>query len=393
MRNDRPSALNYTLLIYMCIIVILITLIPFSFRRPAVFRISWSVGIPDVLTNIILFLPIGFLFRLSRRGYTDRFCMKALGLGILISAGIEFTQLFIPGRCTSGIDVMTNGLGAWLGAAAFELIREGLGEDNTIRLFSFELPLMNIVYLLIPLMWLNGLSTGGEAPRLWLLMLLGLMGCGVLAFIYRNRLKQGGRLTANTLSLFTASWFIVGALPVLANFPVQVAGLAVFLSSLMQIPGRLPLQNKRGQRRFELSTLKVLLSLYAVYLLLLALWPTTVPFQDWPRRVSFQDLTFNQRIVFTFRFIEIIGAFTLLGYMVAEMRGRIKESLGVALGWILAIVLSCSAGFVTLRAAHPLIGSDILETLLISSAGVYGAVIYRLQLAAVQRQSSGSGSL
>jgi hypothetical protein len=29
---------------------------------------------------------------------------------------------------------------------------------------------------------------------------------------------------------------------------------------------------------------------------------------------------------FTFRFIELIAAFTLFGYMIAEMRGRKKES-------------------------------------------------------------------
>jgi glycopeptide antibiotics resistance protein len=341
MRNAKSSALSYTLLIYMCIIVILITLIPFSFRLPAAFRISWSANVTDVVTNIILFLPIGFLFKLSRRGSKDRLCVKALGMGILLSSAIEFTQLFIPGRYTSGIDVLTNGLGAWLGAAAFELLREGSRQDYATRLFPLELPLMNLVYLLIPLMWLDGLSTGGEGPRLGLLFLLGLIGCGVLASIYMNRLKQEGRLTPNRLSLFTMSWFIVAALPALLNFPVRAAGFAVLLSALMQIPARFPLQNKRGERRFERSTLNVLLPLYALYLLLLALWPTTVPFQDWQRSVSFQELTFDQRIVFTFRFIEIIGAFTLLGYMVAEMRGRKKESLWAALGWPLVIVMSC----------------------------------------------------
>ena len=384
--DRRETAFASALFVYMTAVVVLITLLPLRFRMPPVFHIVWGTDLEDLITNVILFLPVGFLLRLSRRGSRDRFCAKALGFGILLSAGIEFTQLFIPGRCASVIDVLTNGLGAWLGAAAFELLMEGAGEDSAIGLFSLELPLMNLAYLLIPLMWLNGLSTGGELQRLWLLFLLGLMGCGVLASIYVNRLRRKGRLTPNKLSLFTASWFIVAALPTLANFPLQVAGLVLFYSALAQIPARLPLRNKKGERRFERSTLKVLLPLYAAYLALLALWPTTVPFQDWQRRVSFQELAFNERIVFTFRFIEMIGAFTLFGYMVAEMRGRKKESPGAAFGWILAIVLGCSAAFVTLRANPPLLGSDILETLLMTAAGIYGAVIYRLRRAAFQRQ-------
>lgn len=92
-------------------------------------------------------VPIGFLFSLSRRGNRDRFCLRALNIGILLSSGIAFSQLFIQGRYASGIDVLANSLGAWLGAAAFEMLREGLGDDCPIRLFSLELPLMNRVNL------------------------------------------------------------------------------------------------------------------------------------------------------------------------------------------------------------------------------------------------------
>jgi len=45
-----------------------------------------------------------------------------------------------------------------------------------------------------------------------------------------------------------------------------------------------------------------------------AVWPTTLPFQDWQFKINFQELVFNERIVFTFRFIELIAAFTLFGY-------------------------------------------------------------------------------
>ena len=106
MQNSRQPSLSYALLIYICIIVILITLIPFTFRKPEEIHITWSTNFSDFITNIILFLPIGFLFRLNRRRNKDRFCLQALGFGILLSLGIEFSQLFVPGRFAQVIDVI-----------------------------------------------------------------------------------------------------------------------------------------------------------------------------------------------------------------------------------------------------------------------------------------------
>ena len=73
--------------------------------------------------------------------------------------------------------------------------------------------------------------------------------------------------------------------------------------------------------------------LYGVYLLLLSVWPTTLPLAEWPNDLDYTRLTEAQRIVFTARFIEVIAAFTLLGYMVAGMRGRKDESASEN-GWL-----------------------------------------------------------
>jgi glycopeptide antibiotics resistance protein len=385
MRNTQRSSLSCALLIYMCIIVILITLIPFSFRRPDEFHISWSADFEDFLTNIILFLPIGFLFRLSRRKSKDRFCMQALGFGILMSSTIEFTQFFVPGRYTQVSDVMANATGAWLGAVIFVLMTKMLKEDRTVRLLTLELPLMNIVYLIIPLMWLNGLSAGGEAARLWLMLLLGLFGSGILVSVYIHRLRNNGEPALNKLSLFAVTWFIVASLPILINFPIEIVSFGIIIGILVQIPARFPVRKLMDERRFELTTLKILLPLYVIYVILLAVWPTTLPFQDWQFKINFQELTFNARIVFTFRFIERVAAFTLFGYMVAEMRGRKAESLIAAFAWVFVIVFGTSVMVETIRVHPPLLGSDILEVLLMVGAGVYGSVIYRLQLAEIRQ--------
>jgi hypothetical protein len=129
----------------------------------------------------------------------------------------------------------------------FVFMTKKLKEDHPVRIRTLELPLMNIVYLLIPLMWLNCLSIGQEVARLWLMLLLGLFGCGVLASIYIHRLKNDGGLTPNKLSFIALSWFVVASLPVLVNFPTEVAGIGIIIGIFVQIPARLPLRRKKKE--------------------------------------------------------------------------------------------------------------------------------------------------
>ena len=104
----------------------------------------------------------------------------------------------------------------------------------------------------------------------------------------------------------------------------------------------------------------------------------------WQFKINFQELAFNERIVFTFRFIELIAAFTLFGYMIAEMRGRKKESRTMTLTWIFFITLGCSVVIEMTKGYPPLLASNNLEILFMTASGVYGAMIYRLQLTAIQ---------
>ena len=387
--NDPPeSTLGTALLFYMVFMVFLITLFPFDFRIPEKIQIKILTNLADFMANIVLFVPIGFLFKLSRRPGKDVLCLNPLFLGILLSISIEFTQLFIPGRYTQVSDVITNGFGAWLGALLFVLLKGQLSGERTGKLFSLELPLMSLVYLLIPLMWLNGLSIGMETARLSLLLLLGLFGTGVLCSISIYRFRNTGALSFAKLSFFAMSWFLVATLPVLLKFPIPIAVSTISLGIAAWLIARISKAdkgNKADERRLELPTLKRILPLFILYLLLLIVWPTTLPIAAWMFNTDFQELVFNKRLVFTFRFIESIAAFTLLGYIIAEMRGRKNESAAKTLGWIFFTVLICSVIIEIIRGYPPLLGSNILEIVFIAAAALYGGVIYRLQLAAIQR--------
>jgi glycopeptide antibiotics resistance protein len=378
------NTLSYALLIYMCIIVVLITLIPFEFRLPGEFKIVWSTNFVDFITNIFLFIPIGFLLRLNRRQSKDILCLNAFIIGLLLSSAIEFAQMFIPGRYTQLIDVITNGLGAWLGAVFFILLEGQLQRERTGKLFSLELPLMNLVYLLIPLMWLNGLAIGEEAARLWLLLLPGLCGTGALCSIAINRFRNTGALPSVKLSFWVMSWFLIATLPVLINFPIQIGIFTISMGIAALIISGILKKRKREERRFELPTLKRILPLFGIYLLLLGIWPTTYPVDEWQLNIHFQKLAFNDRIAFTFRFIEFIAAFTLFGYIIAEMRGRKNESVDRTLGWTF-LIAATAAILISVLKSYPALNSiNILSIIIFISASIYGAVIYRLQLSSIQ---------
>lgn len=69
----------------------------------------------NTILNVVLFLPLGFFLSLLWPRFDSLW--KAAAMGLAISAGIEFLQLFTF-RATDINDLMTNTLGAFLGCCA-----------------------------------------------------------------------------------------------------------------------------------------------------------------------------------------------------------------------------------------------------------------------------------
>jgi len=66
----------------------------------------------EFTANVLMFVPIGlFLLLLFGR----RLWWLAVIMGVLLSAAIEFTQLFLPGRVSDVRDLASNSLGALIG--------------------------------------------------------------------------------------------------------------------------------------------------------------------------------------------------------------------------------------------------------------------------------------
>jgi VanZ family protein len=116
------ARLGRAVLAYVAAVVLVITLEPFAFRRPVAVELTWWAadgpwrGWFDVLANVALFLPLGFLAALTRsagdRGARGAARARvAFAGGALLSAAVECVQVLEPGRYPSPTDVLTNAPG------------------------------------------------------------------------------------------------------------------------------------------------------------------------------------------------------------------------------------------------------------------------------------------
>ncbi|HYR85445.1 MAG TPA: VanZ family protein [Terriglobia bacterium] len=376
--------MEWSLLTYCFSLMLMITLAPFRFRWPSSVDCMWEGPWFDIVTNVLLFLPLGFLFWLTRKPPKGSGAMHVFLLGFFVSTSIEITQLFLPGRYASVSDVLANAVGAWLGARLCDQAQHRLNRQWIGRL-GLELPLMNIVYLLIPLIWLDGLAAGDDRSRSFLAWILGLCGSVVIAGVYRYGIKERRILKLWGLGVVAVCWFLASSLPafiVSASIPLYGSGLVgVAVCGLVV----LPIFKSSAQRRFEIPVLKRVWPLYAAYLLMLLLWPIPSHFTDWRGAWGFAELKDDPSIISMLRLIEDFAAFTLLGYMVAESHGRREISQTTSIIW------SCSwcglaAGLLQLgRGFHPGHVASFGASLLMFTGSAFGASIYWRQLVSIQR--------
>ena len=156
------------LLGYLLVVTAVITLAPFRFAGPVEPRLAWLVNPGDVVANVLLFVPLGFLYRISAHPAARPGHWPTIGAALLVSATLETLQIFLPGRYPSPVDVLSNTLGAGLGSWLHARIAAHL-DGRLVRGLALELPLMNVVYLLVPTRGgsCSRRSWGWPAPSCW----------------------------------------------------------------------------------------------------------------------------------------------------------------------------------------------------------------------------------
>lgn len=385
-RQPRPRerALGVLLLAYVLTVTVLVTLVPFRFAWVDAPSFSGFITSKDVILNLFLLFAPGFLYQLTFGGLSDRWCGRALVLGFLFSLGLESLQLFLPGRYSSPIDVAANTAGAWAGALVGRRIGERLLYRRTARL-ALELPLMNIFYLLVPLLWLNGLAGSEARGRLALSPALGLFGSLILVSVWRNHLHRSRSLNPRRLGGVVCVWYLVASLPALLHAPFRIVMLAFVLALVAWTIAETKWLLSTKDRRFEALTLRRAAPLYATYLVAMALWPWSGLGATWRGHLAFAALPDEPGFDRAFAMLEYVAAFTLLGYMLAEARGRRSESLTRSLRQVTMVALACATALELARGFHTTHRASLTLTLMLTTSAVWGAAIYRSQLATIRR--------
>lgn len=375
--------LGRALLAYVAVITAIITLAPFRFAAVPQHGLTELWTPFDIVMNVVMFVPLGFLYQLTRKDGTAAPLWQALLLGVLISGAIETAQLFEAERFTSLVDLATNAAGALMGAVMQRGVAARVKASSTVRSLALELPLMGLVYLLVPLAWLAGLASP-NGDRAWMLLGLAIVAGGVLGTVHAAYVAPLRHTSRLWLLLGAVLWCAIAFIPGGIRAPWLVlagcttcAGVA-WLRSVATERAR----HRAGpdaNRRFELPTVRLVLPFFAAYLALSSLWPLDAAVPSWFAGFALLPPGIDGSREHIYLALEHVAAFTLVGYVIAEFHGRALLPYRAMItrvarwGGGLSLLLEATRGW------HPLYGASASMLLFTVAASVFGGWLYHLQ--------------
>ena len=379
--SDVTAArLGRATLAYLAVMMAIVTLAPFQFAARPVHGLSPIWDWADIVMNIVMFLPFGFVYQLTRPAGSPAPLWRVCALGALLSGCVETAQLFEAARYSSLVDIATNSIGAVLGSAVYSFIVSRIQSESAVRTMALELPLMALLYLLVPLCWLIGLASAGAA-RAWLVLPIAVFGGGILGTIYGAYLAPRRRIDRVWLLPAALLWFTVALLPATLGdrgLLIAAASLTVATAWLRSIATD-RFRTEYVNKRFELPTLRHVLPLFAAYLALSSLWPLDAATFTWRGSLMLlpRGTPLTNHLIYVM--LEHIAAFTLVGFVIAEFYGRdrqrFREIAARVVGWGGGVSLLLEAT----RGWHPDYGASLLMLVFTIAASTFGGWLYLLQ--------------
>lgn len=376
--SQTRARLSLVLLLYFLGVIGVITLAPFRFGAPRdVAAIKLTGDVFDIVANILLFLPLGFLYPLTRPRDEEPSALRVFVLGALVSGAIEAIQLFEPQRVTTVVDVATNALGAVIGAQILRTITRRIRVNaRVVGRLNLEIPLVGLVYLLVPLLLVASLSSAIQQVHIVTLIPLGMVGARLLSSVQRHHFGPAGLADASTMAGVAGAWMVLGTFPALIQFPVLGVSLVALVMLTTWYETSRPLA-EGAERRFEAAALRSAAPYIAVYFVAIVLLPLALGIGDWQWALSL--IGGHSIEVQQMRLLEPVASLTVLGYMLAEARGRsevpfrrILRRVAIECG-LVALVIELSRG------VQRGTGASVAQFTITLAAGLLGAAIYHNQ--------------
>ncbi len=375
---DSGARLSWAVLGYLGLLIAALTLMPFGFVVPEQPRLTDEWTWHDIAFNVALFMPVGFLVRRAWRPRGGGAGLAIVGVAALASIAIEGAQLFLPQRYPSALDVLTNVAGAAAGVALFDLIarRHRGDEEGASDVLLLQLPLMGLLYLLVPLLWVTARAAVEDAPRLVLTAAVAAMGASILGSVARAMIPVTVARAWWTVPAAAATWAAVGVLPAADLAPRWTVSIIVLAAAMAAWRGRLA-AGPFVERRYEVPALRALVPYLAIFLVGSAIWPArafrSVPL--WHLGLPTADAGFALMLPV----IEAVVGSSILGYVVAEFQGRRELRFATAwprvAPWAIGILVATEG----LRSVLAYEGASVLRLGLAAVTCAYGAWLYHLQ--------------
>ncbi len=370
---------------YLVLITAIITLAPFHFATRPVHGLTALWTWSDLVMNVLMFVPFGFVYQLTRPRGAPPDWPRVVVLAGAASGLIEAVQLFSPERFSSLLDVATNVTGAAVGAWLVDRLSDRLDGERAVDSLALELPLMGLVYQLVPLCWLIGLGSAGSMRRALLLPVAAIAGA-VLGTVHGAYITLASSDDRRWIVGMTLGWVTVAIVPgARGDIELVIIGATLAIgAALLRCITTYRDHHADRTRRFELPTLRLILPLFAAYLVASALWSS----QGWPivaRDASWQmtlalaprGVALSQPMVY--RILEHVAAFTMVGYIIAEFYGRRSRALRDTAPRVLVWSGALSIGLQVVRGYIPAYGASALMWGVTTGAALAGGWLYLLQ--------------
>jgi VanZ family protein len=139
-----------------------------------------------------------------------------------------------------------------------------------------------------------------------------------------------------------------------------------------------------ADRRYERNTLKLLLPVLVPYLLLLTLFFPLRPLGSWHAIFGFTDSMADTSLQSLYPRVEHLAAFTVLGYIIAEWRGRLELSLREDLPGLLLIAACFALALEFLSGFQSGRGASLVRLVLSVTGSLCGGTIYHMSRAHIR---------
>lgn len=379
---DSGARLSRALLSYLVVLIAALTLLPFEFASPARVQFDLAFAPLSTIAMLAMFVPYGFLTRRARTGRRGQQGFAIALSAALLALALETAQLFEPSIQASPWHLLAAISGAMLGAWLCERAHDDAkGSANALSALLLQLPLMGLVYLLIPLLWASGAAAQGDPTRLGVTLCVGLTGASVLGSIARAIRGYTPDRAWWLVPAVALTWISIGLVPsLLVDWRLTLTCIAV-VTGFATWRGRWSAP-PFVERRYESPALLACMPFMVLYSIGSSVWPghssRTIPLLHLGMPSSEAGLSLVLPL------LEAGIAATVLGYVVAEFHGRRESSLREASSrvffWVCLVLLATE----TARSFFGYEGASLLRAALSVGAAMYGAGLYHLQRAHVK---------